>query len=341
MKVEALNPEKLLCDKLKLVPVVKKIGISKTDTGKIEGIICAEQEISFQLVVLDRVVPQVVKQVIHQSKERSKPCYLIIMAPYVSPESAAICRENKVGYIDYSGNCLIAFENVYISDTGHANLFPKKDRVQNLFRSSSVVTSKILRVLLQDIRRTWKLQYLATEVGCSIGLVSRVKEYLIENNWADMDKEGLIITDSAGILRAWSNAYQIAGDRIINAYQMDSTADFEKKIRDILVESKIKGCLTGFSGGVRYAPVVRYSRIHMWIDKAYAGEFIEKAGLKLVDSGANVLVFLTESDEVFCDSRIINGCIVASPVQEYLDCMKIKGRGEELADAILKKEILK
>ena len=62
--------------------------------------------------------------------------------------------------------------------------------------------------------------------------------------------------------------------------------------------------------------------------------------MKEVDGGANVILFPVEHESCVKDSRIINGDVVVSPVQAYLDCMSLKGRGEELAEAILRKEIL-
>lgn len=40
------------------------------------------------------------------------------------------------------------------------------------------------------------------------------------------------------------------------------------------------------------------------------------------------------------NSREIQGSQVVSPVQIYLDCSGLKGRGEEIADAIMTKEII-
>ena len=38
---------------------------------------------------------------------------------------------------------------------------------------------------------------------------------------------------------------------------------------------------------------------------------------------------------------MIDYLAVVSPLQIDLDCMQIKGRGEEMADAVLRKEILR
>lgn len=40
-------------------------------------------------------------------------------------------------------------------------------------------------------------------------------------------------------------------------------------------------------------------------------------------------------------SQIKDGASVVSPIQVYLDCMQLKGRGEELAEAVIEREILK
>lgn len=99
--------------------------------------------------------------------------------------------------------------------------------------------------------------------------------------------------------------------------------------------------LTGFSGGVRYAPVVRYNKVHVYIAPEDILEAIDYLGLKEEDSGANVIIYSLENDSYKKGSRIIGNDMVVSPLQVYLDSMQIKGRGEELAEAVLLKEILK
>ena len=63
--------------------------------------------------------------------------------------------------------------------------------------------------------------------------------------------------------------------------------------------------------------------------------------LKEVNSGSNVVIFPLENDSYIKDYRVIDESAVVSPLQIYLDCMQIKGRGEEMAEAVLRKEILR
>ena len=110
-------------------------------------------------------------------------------------------------------------------------------------------------------------------------------------------------------------------------------------VADTVNEEGIEYFLTGFSGGVRYQPVVRYNKIHCYVNPKDISRIIEHLECKKVDSGAN-LVFIVPYDEcVLMNSRIINNSSIVSAIQAFLDCMNLKGRGEELAEEILVREI--
>ena len=265
--------------------------------------------------------------------------YCIIMAPFISEASSIICKEAGAGYCDLSGNCWIITNNMIIVKTGNPNKYPAENHAKTVFKPSAKTTSRILRELLMDISKTWKIKELAETVGCSIGLVSRVKTYLCEQRWAEMDSSGLHISDAESLMKEWSRAYSV--EETINCYTLDDISEFEKRCSDLFKKNTIKFCLTGFSGGVRYAPVVRYTKEHFWIARSDVEEFLAETGCKKVDSGANIVLYIADSDEVFIDCREINKNIVASPVQVYLDCAQLKGRGEEIAEAVFMKEIAK
>ena len=97
-------------------------------------------------------------------------------------------------------------------------------------------------------------------------------------------------------------------------------------------ETGINSYLTGLSGGVRYTPVVRYNKIHVYISPEDIKEAIDYLDIKEVNSGANIAIFPLENDSYIKDSRQIGESTVVSPLQIYLDCMQLKGRGEEMAE---------
>ena len=338
MKGQMIESISVLKELLGRVPVVEDIQIADESEHGFTVILQERGSGSFEIHVtcLKRAVPSSVKEVVSQSNGQ---LYCIIMAPYISDASAKICEASGAGYCDLSGNCLIQTDSIYISNKGNPNQYPAENHAKTIFKSSAKTTSLILRELMKDVSKGWKIKELAEKVGCSIGMVSRVKTYLCEHLWAEMDSSGLYITDAESLMKEWSRAYEIP--EAISCYTIESIPRFEEKCYAAYRNNGVSLCLTGFSGGVRYAPVVRYTKAHVWVDRKDITDFLNLTECKKVDSGANVTVYIADSDEVFVDCREINQSRVASPVQVYLDCMQLKGRGEEMAEAVFSKEICK
>lgn len=338
VKGQMIESISVLKELLGRVTVVEDIQIADESEHGFTVILQERGSGSFEIHVtcLKRAVPSSVKEVVSQSNGQ---LYCIIMAPYISDASAKICETYGVGYCDLSGNCLIQMDSIYISNKGNPNRYPVENHAKTIFKSSAKTTSLILRELMKDVSKRWKIKELAEKVGCSIGMVSRVKTYLCEQSWAVMDSSGLHITDAESLMKEWSRAYEIP--EAISCYTIESIPRFEEKCYAAYRNNGVSLCLTGFSGGVRYAPVVRYTKAHVWVDRKDITDFLNLTECKKVDSGANVTVYIADSDEVFVDCREINQSRVASPVQVYLDCMQLKGRGEEMAEAVFSKEICK
>ena len=338
MKSQMIESVSILKELLGRVPVIQNIQITdQTERGftvilKMRGY--GSEKID--VLCLNRAVPSSVKEAVNQSEGMA---YRVIMAPYISDASAKICETSGVGYCDLSGNCLIQMDSIYISSKGNPNQYPAENHAKTVFKSSAKTTSLILRELMKDVSKEWKIKELAEEVGCSMGMVSRVKTYLCEQLWAVMDSSGLHITDADSLMKEWSRAYEMP--EIISCYTLESIPSFEEKCFAAFRDQGVTLCLTGFSGGVRYTPVVRYTKAHVWVARESIADFLRLTGCKKVDSGANVAVYVSDSDEVFADSRDIDHSRVASPVQVFLDCMQLKGRGEEMAEAVFSKEIWK
>ncbi len=122
--------------------------------------------------------------------------------------------------------------------------------------------------------------------------------------------------------------------------RLDNPSALEGKLRKLKQDTGIESYLTGFSGGIRYAPVIRYNKVHVYMYSEDIQEAVRYLEIKEVDSGANLVIFPLENDSYIKDCRVIAGDMVVSPLQVCLDSLQLKGRGEELAEAVLKKEIM-
>ncbi len=334
--------KKFLVDKLLKIPVIENSECISSNDNEFRLLIQYNSGIekTIHVVVYETVTPMTMKKVATAMKETGKGHYTMVMAPYISEKSEQVCSEYGIGYADLSGNILLSMDNIYISEKGNSNKYPKKKEIGNIFYASSAKTLLILRKMLEDTGRVWRIKDLAMDAGCSIGMVSRVKDKLCGQLWAEMTSDGLKLTDPRGLLDAWSRTYDRTAPDMIPCYTLEALPEFENRIREMNDQHGIESCLTGLAGGTRYAPVVRYNRVHVLVRSEDIAEFMEYSGCKRVDSGSNVILIEAQPDQMY-GMKKKNGDPVASPVQIFLDCTLIKGRGAEMADAIFEKEIRK
>ncbi len=345
-KTSFLKEQEQLIETLLKIPVIERC---KWLRDKKDGFIANLSfldvaSVDLDVTVLQRVYPSIIANVVEEKMTKepnSEIVYPVFMAPFISDESARQCEKLSVGYMDMSGNYKLYVHSLYVSERGHSNKFVVKRSAKTVFDPSSQVSSKILREIMRDVNYQWKLNQLSEKLACSIGQVFKVKKYLCEQLWAEMTADGLRILDVQAIMRAWSDAYsnKAISSELLDCYTLLPVSDFEEKVRQIHGKYGIDSYLTGIAGGVRYSPIVRYNKVHLLMHEKDVREFLQASECKTVDSGSNVQIRVVTSDELFYDSRELNGFQVASPVQIYLDCTKLKGRGEEMAEAILSKEI--
>jgi hypothetical protein len=261
--------------------------------------------------------------------------YGVFAAPYISPEAAAICTGEGIGYLDFAGNCFLSFGQVHIERTGNANPFTDNRDLRSLY---SPKASRILRVLLLNPKTVWRVQFLAKEAGVSIGLVSKVKKLLADREWIRTEAEGLILASPEAVLREWAANYSYGKSEIRDFYSLKSVPEIEAQIAEVASREVIRYALTGFSGADRLAPFTRYHKVTAYVEETDK-DLTSLLNLKKVATGANVSLVIPYDEGVFYGSQDCAGTQVVSPVQVYLDLLGSPGRGEEAAQEILEKAI--
>ena len=282
--------------------------------------------------------PRVVREATNQLarfKEQWPDAYGVVIAPYISPEAAAICRMEGLGFADLAGNCVLAFDPVFISKEGKENPFVRKRDLRSLF---SPKAERVLRVLLTTPGRWWKAQSLAQEAEVSLGQGFNVKKLLADREWVQAGDEGFRLTAPAELLAEWEGNYDFRRSTVREFYTLRPIADVERLLAETCEKEKSPYALAGFSSAARYAPMVRYQRAMAYV----VGDLDRVAArleLKPVTSGANVNLIIPYDAGVLYGAETKGGASVTSPVQTYLDLRQIKGRGEEAAD-FLKQQII-
>ena len=260
--------------------------------------------------------------------------YGLFIAPYISEASAEICKINGVGYIDFSGNCWLHFDSIFMEIKGNPNRFPRKNKLKSLFKPKA---ERILRTLLCEPGHQWSAAELAESSDVSIGQVSNVRRLLLEHEWIQDQKRGIKLTEPSQLLTSWLNEYQPDRNTVYDFYDMGSVGGIESIMEDYCKRTQARYAFTSFSGASRYAPFTTYRTAAVYMD--ISERDVNELPFKPVTSGANIRIISPYDDGVFYGTRNIRGQSVASPVQCYLDLKDEKARGEEAAEALLEQVI--
>src|SRR3990170_4950097 len=163
----------------------------------------AKQRQRLALEVKNNGQPRVARAAAYQLArvlENEPGIYGVFAAPYISPQTAEICVKEKIGYLDLAGNCRLTFGQVYIEKEGNPNPFAEKRDLRSLY---SPKAARVLRVLLSDPKKPWRVQALAEEAEVSLGQVSNVKSLLEDREWIKRSAAGLLLKDPESLLSEW------------------------------------------------------------------------------------------------------------------------------------------
>ena len=73
--------------------------------------------------------PRIIREATNQLlrfKNELPGAYGVVMAPYISPQAAEICLKEGFSFADLAGNCLLSFDQVFVSKEGKENPFDRK-----------------------------------------------------------------------------------------------------------------------------------------------------------------------------------------------------------------------
>ncbi|MBP7936805.1 MAG: hypothetical protein KA354_19355 [Phycisphaerae bacterium] len=277
-----------------------------------------------------RLAREAVNQLLRYHGRFPKAC-LVFAAPYISAAAGKIATDEGIGYLDLAGNCRLCFDHVYIRRTDWPNPAVERRGLRSLY---SPKAERVLRALLAEPRRTWKIEPLAAAAQVSLGMASKVKRLLDDREWLIREAGGFRLNQPAALLNEWNRNYKYDRNTVHDFYSFDSIPQIEAKLAQACESMTSRYALTGFSAGARLAPMVRYQRVTAYVTGRLE-EVAQHMGLKRVTSGANVSLIEPYDEGVLFGARDVDGRWIVSPLQAYLDLLNFRGRGEEAAEAIL------
>lgn len=258
-----------------------------------------------------------------------KSSYGLVLAPFISQESARICSEAGVGYADFVGNARLRFDRIFIETRTEEKPPAVKRETRSVF---SPKAARVLRVLLQGPLRPWKVQELAAAAGVSLGHVSAVRQQLLGREWAAEEEQGLRIIKPDALLDEW-----VAEDRWHKRTETREYSLLEHdpdRLADKVVEALGSGkhAFTQWYGAFQRRPytipVVTTVYVEEFPDE---DAFKDKLQARRVDAMGRLRILKPKDEGVFQCLQEIRGRQVVCDVQLYLDVIRAGLRGEEAA----------
>ncbi len=278
--------------------------------------------------------PRHARNAVHQLTylTRSLPGSLVtpvFIAPYLSEEARAICREAGVGYVDLEGNSRLAFDNVFIHLQVESRPKSERRELRSLFKPKS---AQVLRRLLRDPERVWKVVDLAEASGVSLGHASNVRQALMARDWAEASTGGLQLTAPEALLDHWRDGYEPPAGERLSAYTVLHGQDLLRAVGDAMSRPEVNLVWARFSAAQWLAPYGRVGKDYLYADRAGLSALREAAPLDEIGRGANLEIMVLADDGLFLDTiEPAPGVKTTSPVQTYLDLANAGERGEEAA----------
>jgi hypothetical protein len=282
--------------------------------------------------------PRLMRVAVEQLKanlQDSEGAYGIIIAPYLSDASRLICKKAGIGCIDLAGNAFLSFETIFIDKRGIPNPFPSPRSAKSLFFPKS---SRMLRVLLTKPSKKWYVEEISKEAKISIGLASRIKKALLDQEWITKENKQFFTSKPETMLAEWTGKYSYTLNESYSYYSGLKDDEIAASIHRECQKKNWGYALTLFSGARRVAPFVIFPRFFAYIGGDIS-DLARSLQFRKVESGANVTLLSPYDDGVFYDLQDVKGLKVVSNIQLYLDLKSYRGRGDEAAQFVFDERI--
>ncbi|MHA6644793.1 type IV toxin-antitoxin system AbiEi family antitoxin [Mesorhizobium sp. A623] len=266
------------------------------------------------------------------------PAIPIFIAPYLSQEARALCREFGVGYLDFLGNARVTFDTVFIERQVDTKPPAVQRNLKSIFKPKS---AQVLRTLLRDPGRAWRVADLSQASDVSLGHVSNVRSELVDREWAEVTDDGLRLSQPDVLLDAWRDVYEAPASERLSFYTTLHGQSLESAARGTLsVGQDTNAVFASFSAAHWLAPYGRISTHYFYADSIGLTALRDALKLSPAASGANVIVMVLRDHGLFHDTvEPASGVVCTSPVQTYLDLSAGGERGAEAAEH-LRQELL-
>jgi len=272
-----------------------------------------------------------------------------LICPYLSPANQAYCLDERIDFIDLSGNLSIQVPGrIWIQRLNRPNLYRTSRPVRNPFSGAS---SRVIRALLQNPSAKWTNSRIEEELGeeskrqkrpnlfvISQPTISKTIQSLEEEVLIRRDGREILVPDSRQLLFRWAEKYREIWKREKRKSWISKNpigfdiSESNKGLKERFEE--FEPLFTGSAAANLVAPFVNVDRFDIFIMEKSAGNALRNW---IIDQSVGPdFQFMDPYDPgVLMYARQKKGVTIASDIQIYLDCYARGGRDIKQADYLL------
>jgi hypothetical protein len=257
-----------------------------------------------------------------------------VLTAYMSQPGLTFCESAGMACFDLNGTCLLAQKGTYIRMFASSNRLTKSLTAATSFIGNRV---NVIRTLLSDKSRVWSVRTLADASYVSVGQVSKALKPLIAVDAVEAKRGtgGIRVKHPGNILDTWAEHYSPPGTAL--AYtSRDSIELVEERLVKRLTAAKLAYAFTGFSGNALLAASGRYTEASAYVvaTEGQLQRIAAELGLIPALSAPKVVLRTVVDAAVLVGSSTIEGKMVASMAQVYVDLLSHPQRGAEAAQLL-------
>jgi hypothetical protein len=243
---------------------------------------------------------------------------VLVVSPYLSPETRVRLRQAGAGFLDLTGNARLHLARPLLAvDSKGAEQAPSPgERPVPSLRGAKV--GALIRVLV-EFREPGSVRETAERAGVDPGYASRVLAVLEQDGLLARARRGkLEKIDWANLLRRWALEAPLPSRvELTRLYEPRGLPRF----LDRLARSGFLHAITGPMAACQQVPGVAPEAVFLYVHDV-AGA-IEQFGLHPVQAGnpANVVLLRPEDILVFARADTVNGLSYAAPAQVAADLL--------------------
>lgn len=259
---------------------------------------------------------------------------LLVVAPWLSERTRELLEEQRVNYIDLTGNALVRLDNppLYIQTQGAAR--NPRPAPRGPAQVKGAKAARLIRLLV-DVKPPYGVSGLAEAAGLAPGYVSRLLTTLYEEALIERAPRGPVETvDFPRLLRRWANSYDIFNSNEASTFVARAGLEEAKAWLAEQTMGGAKIAVTGSVAAARLAPVAAPAQLLAYCDAP--STVATEAGLLPAEEGANAVLLRPFDAVVWARAtRGERGLTYVAPSQAAVDCLTGNGRMPAEGEALI------